>query len=69
MINMKNLILVADELLNDGLITPKERGQLITEDGEVVDNSDFPVDVCENGDVYIHGGTYPLILKGFALLV
>jgi hypothetical protein len=63
---MKNLILVADELLEEGLITPEERSRLITEDGEVVDNSDFPVDVCENGDVFIHGGTYPIILKGFA---
>lgn len=61
------IIATADRLLEAGYITPEERASLITDKGVIVDDTAFPVDVCDNGNVYIHNrGSYPLILKGFA---
>jgi hypothetical protein len=63
---MDALIVVADRLLRDGYITDRQRALLQTYRGTVVNDSQFPVDVTESGDVYVHGGAYPLILKGYA---
>jgi len=64
---MFDLIQIADRLLEEDFITQKERKLLVTKDGQVVDDTQFNVEVCENGDVYIHRrGPYPLILPGYA---
>ena len=62
------IVLAADRLLEAGHITPQERAGLVTDTaGVIVDDTAFPVDVCDNGDVYVHNrGSYPLILTGHA---
>jgi len=62
------IVLTADRLLEAGHITPRERAGLVTDrEGAIVDDTAFPVDVCDNGDVYVHNrGSYPLILTGHA---
>jgi hypothetical protein len=60
-------ILTANRLVDDGHITPEERRLLVVDNGQIVDDSRFPVDVCENRDVWIHRrGAIPYRLQGYA---
>lgn len=65
---MKTLIEVADCLVADKWITKADRAKLIVKDGLVHDDSKFPVELCENGDVYLHKGAYPYMLPRYAKL-
>jgi hypothetical protein len=60
-------IAVADRLLKSGYITEQTRALLITEGGTIVDDTQFPVEISEDGSVYINvsGSAWPLIFKGY----
>lgn len=59
---------LADRLLRDGHITQAERDLLIVRDSQIYDDSRFPAEVTDSGDVYIHArGAYPVILRGYAV--
>lgn len=62
-------ILCMEHLVFDGLITHEEAKRLIYDKlkMEIINDADFPVDICENGDVFIHNrGAYPFVLKEYA---
>lgn len=57
---------VAKRLFKEGYIGSDELSKLIIDGDKIVDDANFPVDMCENGDVFIHRcGTYPIILRGY----
>lgn len=61
------IILTANRLVDDGHITLEERRLLVVDNGRIVDDSRFPVDVCDNRDVWVHRrGAYPYKLPGYA---
>jgi hypothetical protein len=63
----QRIIDTADRLLEAGYISTAERAALVTDQDGIYNDAGYPVDVCENGDVLIHGrGAYPHTLKGFA---
>lgn len=64
----KQQIRAAIALLNQGLISKTQFDSLAFDEttGEVIDDTHFPVDICENGDCHIHQcGAYPFVIKRF----
>ncbi len=61
------IIDTAKRLLADGHISADEMRRLkVDGDGGIIDDTTFPVDLADNGTVYIHGrGAYPVELKAY----
>jgi len=59
---------VNHRLLTDNIISKEMYRKLRVRNNRIWDDSDWPVDVCDNGDVYIHQplNAYPEILRGYA---
>ena len=61
----KQKIQIAKRLYIEGYIDLRTLAELKCTSTTIIDDVHFPVDICDNGDVYIHGGTYPIILRGY----
>lgn len=60
------IINTAKRLFAGNYIDAETLSRLKYDSTGIIDDTDFPVDVCDNGDVNIREcGAYPLTLKGF----
>jgi len=61
------IITTAKNLFADGYINNTTFLLLKFDIYGVIDDTLFPVDICDNGDVYLRGlGAYPIVLHNYA---
>ena len=63
----QQLIWIANHMARDKYIPPAKRALLVTnpEGTQIIDHSNFPVTIQENGDVVIEGKLFPIVLHQF----